>query len=248
VTNVSTPLRTRAGIIAAGRGERLRNGLSAAVKPLVPVDGQALIDRVLTSIGEASPDEVVIIVNHDDAIAVREHVERTRWPFALRWIVENTPSSMHSFLLVLEALCQDGQPGPFLMSTVDTVAPPGSYGRFLERARVTGADVVLALTRSIGDDRPLLVDVDERTMQVLRIGDASRSGVFCTAGWYSVRASVLADAAAARRDGLSALRQFFTRLLTSGYRVAGAEVPRCVDVDRPDDVRDAEALVKGVTA
>ena len=243
MTTGPSSIGTRAGIIAAGRGERLRTSGGAALKPLVRVDGRPLIDRVLSSIAEAGPDEVIVIVN-EASLAVRDHVEQARWPFAVRWIVESTPSSMHSFLRVLEALSERGDPGPFLMSTVDTIAPAGAYGAFAEYARTADADVVLALTRVIGDDRPLLVDVDEATMQVLGVGDESRRRTFCTAGCYSVRASALAEAAAARHDGLSALRQFLGRLVSRGYRVMGAEMPACVDVDRPDDVGIAEALVK----
>jgi NDP-sugar pyrophosphorylase family protein len=236
---------SRAGIIAAGRGDRLRHRDDAVLKPLVRVGGRALIDRVLASIGEASPREVVIIIN-EDALAVQDHVEKTAWPFDLQWIVETTPSSMHSFLRVLEVLSAGGDSGPFLMSTVDTVAPPSAYGGFAQRLLDTDADVVLAVTRAIGDDRPLLIDVDEPTMQVIRVGSPGSSSTFCTAGCYGVRASVLAEAAAARRDGLGALRQFLARLVERGYRVAAVELPPCVDVDRPDDIDLAEALVNQV--
>src|SRR5437016_1553258 len=86
--------RWRAGVIAAGRGERLQNG-APRLKPLVNVGGSTLIERVLGSLGEAFPSEVVVIVN-DDSRAVRDHVASRSWPFNLRWIVETTPSSMHS--------------------------------------------------------------------------------------------------------------------------------------------------------
>jgi choline kinase len=52
----------RAGIIAAGQGSRLRHG-THALKPLVPVAGRTLVERVLSSLAEAAPSEVVIIVN-----------------------------------------------------------------------------------------------------------------------------------------------------------------------------------------
>ena len=56
------PRRWKAGIIAAGAGERLRTG-DGILKPLVTIDGEALVDHVLASIGEIDPTEVVVIVN-----------------------------------------------------------------------------------------------------------------------------------------------------------------------------------------
>src|SRR5207248_3024828 len=96
----SEPLR--GGVIAAGRGDRLR-GASATLKPLVPIGGRALIEHVLASMASAGAAEIVVIIN-EDSLAIRDHVSRTSWPFALDWIVETTPSSMHSFLRVVETL------------------------------------------------------------------------------------------------------------------------------------------------
>src|ERR1043165_7265060 len=114
----------RAGVLAAGRGERLRTHASD-LKPLARVGGETLIERVLHSMGEAGAGEVVVIINEDSG-TVRDDVSRSAWPFALRWIVETTPTSMHSFLRLVETLAADGDDGPFLLSTVDTVAGPNA--------------------------------------------------------------------------------------------------------------------------
>jgi NDP-sugar pyrophosphorylase family protein len=234
---------TKAGIIAAGHGERLRPG-TGTLKPLVRVGGETLIARVLGSIADAGASEVAIIVN-DESLAVRDHVAARRWPFALRWIVETTPSSMHSFLRVLETLAADGAEGPFLMSTVDTVAPPGAYARFLA-ATEAGADVTLALTPAVDDDTPLLVAVDGT--RVTSLGAAAGAARLATAGYYAVRPAILREADEARRDNLTALRGFLARLLARGYRIDGVRVAESVDVDRPADVDAAEAFLQACRA
>ena len=285
-------LSQRAGIIAAGRGDRLRHG-THTLKPLVPIAGRALIEHVLTSVAETAPSEVVIIVN-EASIAVRDHVTARRWPFAIRWIVESTPSSMHSFLRVLEALAPDGpdnRDGPFLMSTVDTIAPPGAYASFCSASRLLDADVALALARPGDDEKPLLVRLAPGSSRIEAMGDEiglkpdaeirlkpdaeirlkpdptydagntydeglgrrrteSDRGVdlWSTAGYYAVRATVLREADAARRDGFPALRTFFTNLVGRGYRLNGILVSGAVDVDRPADVQAAEAFLKQLGA
>lgn len=260
----------RAGVIAAGRGDRLRHA-THTLKPLVRVGGQTLVERVLVSLAEARPVEVVIIVN-ETSVAVKDHVMESRpWPFTVRWIVETTPSSMHSFLRVVETLAEDGDRGPFLVSTVDTVAAPGAFGAFAAASRELDADVTLAVTPPADDDKPLLVRLGPDGSCVEAIGEAvrleqdttyqetvglkpdttsqtDRTGIWASAGYYAVRPSVLREADEARHDGVGALRLFFERLLARGYRVQAVPVAGGIDVDRPADVRAAETFLKQVGA
>lgn len=235
----------RAGLLAAGRGERLRT--QAALKPLVKVDGRTLIERVLLSMEEAGASEVIVIIN-EDSLAVRDHVTASEWPFLIRWIVETTPTSMHSFLRLVETLAADGDDGPFLISTVDTVAGSHAYAQFMTEARRhEEAAVILALTSPGNDEKPLLVRCAPGDSRVLAIGAAAAPSDFATAGLYAVRGSILREAEAARREGIDALRTFLGRLLDRGYRLAGIPIARSIDVDRPGDIRSAEELL-GSTA
>ena len=247
---VGTPWR--AGVIAAGWGERLREA-TPALKPLVTVGGQPLIARVLGSLAEASPAEVCVIVN-EAGTDVRAWAMSRPWPFHVRWVVETTPSSMHSFLRIVETLAADGDEGPFLITTVDTVAPPGAFGAFARACRGCDADVTLAVSREFDDEKPLLVDVADDGVTVEAIGSMVRAGGasegagarYATAGYYAVRAGVLHEAESARQEGVPALRHFFERLLKRGWRLAAVPVDAGVDVDRPEDLRAAEAFVKRI--
>ena len=250
----------RAGVIAAGLGERLQDG-RRRLKPLVPVAGRALVEHVLLSLAEAAPSEVVMIVN-EASLAVKEHVASRRWPFEIRWIVETTPSSMHSFLRVVETLAAGGDGGPFLISTVDTIAPRGAFARFAEVAAESGADVTLAIAPPPDDEKPLLVavkendreifssrDTDEKisrsfSLTVTAIGTGAEGSQWATSGYYTVRSSVLQEAEAARREGLTALRAFLGRLLTNGYQVSAVPVAAGIDVDRPADIEAAEHFLR----
>lgn len=233
----------KAGVLAAGRGERLR-GDSNILKPLVKVGSQTLIEHVLLSMSAAGASEVVVIIN-DDSLAVREHVAARRWPFALRWIVETTPTSMHSFLRVVETLSAGDDEGPFLLSTVDTVASPTAYRRFISAARENGqAAVTLALTSPGHDEKPLFVRMEPGGTRVVAIGNAAAPSDYATAGVYAVRASILQEADEARRDGLDALRAFLGRLLERGHLLAGLPIPEAIDVDRPADIETAEAFLR----
>jgi NDP-sugar pyrophosphorylase family protein len=239
----SNQVSLKAGVLAAGRGERLR-GDSNILKPLVKVGSQTLIEHVLHSMSAAGASEVVVIIN-EDSLAVREHVATRPWPFALRWIVETTPTSMHSFLRVVETLAAEGDEGPFLLSTVDTVADPNAYGRFISAAiENRQAAVTLALTSPGEDEKPLCVRMEQGGSRIVAIGDAAAPSDYATAGVYAVRASILQEAEAARRDGLDALRAFLGRLLERGHLLAGIPIPEAIDVDRPADIEMAEAFLR----
>ena len=241
---MTNPNSLRAGVFAAGRGERLRS--QSALKPLVKVDGRTLIERVLVAMAEAGACEVVVIIN-EDSLVVRDYVTALEWPFALRWIVETTPSSMHSFLRVVETLATEGDDGPFLLSTVDTVANSQTYAQFMGEVRqLEQAVVALALTSPGNDEKPLLVRCAPGDTRVVAIGEAAAPSDYATAGIYAVRASILREAEAARRDRVNALRIFLGRLLERGYYLAGIPIARSIDVDNPDDVAIAEDFLRGV--
>jgi NDP-sugar pyrophosphorylase family protein len=233
----------RAGVLAGGRGERLRTQ-SGHLKPLVKVGSQTLIEHVLSSMSDAAASEVVVIIN-EDSLAVRDHVAAVKWPFTLRWIVETTPSSMHSFLRVVETLAADGDDGPFLLSTVDTVAGSQTYAQFIAEARRhEEAAMTVALTSPGNDEKPLLVRCAPGDSRIVAIGEAAAPSAYATAGLYAVRTSILREADAARREGVHALRTFLGRLLDRGYHLAGISIAQSIDVDRPGDIRTAEEFLR----
>jgi NDP-sugar pyrophosphorylase family protein len=233
----------RAGVLAAGRGERLRSHTDH-LKPLVKVGSQTLIEHVLDSMADARASEVIVIIN-EDSIAVRDHVAAVKWPFTLRWIVETTPTSMHSFLRLIETLAADGDDGPFLLSTVDTVAGAQTYARFITEARhLERPAVALALTSPGNDEKPLLVRTAPGDSRVVAIGEAAAPSQYATAGLYAARGSILREAEAARREGVDTLRTFLKRLLDRGYHLAGIPIACSIDVDRPGDIRAAEEFLR----
>ena len=168
----------------------------------------------------------------------------------MRWIVETTPSSMHSFLRVVEKLAETSDEGPFLISTVDTIATPGTYKMFVDAARTApGADVVLGLTTKIEAEKPLTVTIEPSAQgRIARITAFGGEGTYATGGYYFVRPSVIRQAAAGRAANLSALRLFFTWLLDRGYQFTGVIMPDSIDVDRPSDVGAAETLLRSHTS
>jgi len=231
----------KAGIIAAGLGERLRGRDTGFTqpKPLVPVAGKPLIDYVLAAVAQAGIVEVACIVN-EQSRGIEEHC-RAAWPgLQFAFVRRTTPSSMES-LFTLSPLLSNER---FVLLTVDAVFAPAGLREFLAAAAArSDADGVLAVNGFVDDEKPLWVaqDGDGR---IRELGpNACNSGVV-TAGFYVFDPLVFREIAVARARQFSALRQFLGHLLSSGYRMYGEVVPKTVDVDRPADIAVAEAFVR----
>ena len=78
----------------------------------------------------AGVTRVTCIVN-EAARAVPDYVAKSGRKLPVDWIIQTTPSSMHSFLIVLERLAQNPEPFYF-MTTVDSVCPPNVYRDFMQ--------------------------------------------------------------------------------------------------------------------
>jgi FMN phosphatase YigB (HAD superfamily)/dTDP-glucose pyrophosphorylase len=229
----------KAGIIAAGHGERLRTAGISEPKPLVRVAGTALIDHTLHAIRSAGLREVACIVNEESA-AVETHCRESSTGLAITFVKRTTPSSMES-LFALEPHLGDGT---FLLLTVDAIIAPAAVRDFMMAAiRRDDADCVLAVSSFIDDEKPLHVGclADGR---VTALGDAAAGSPLITAGLYVFRPTIFAEVEKARSAGFTALRYFLAHLLAHGYRMYAEHVPKCVDVDRPDDLLSAEQFVR----
>jgi NDP-sugar pyrophosphorylase family protein len=245
----------KAGIIAAGWGERLGQKIP---KALTPVGGRPLIDFVLDGLEAAGAESVVCIVN-DAATAVPEHVRASGRRLPVEWIVRTTPSSMHSFLIVLERLSASGDEA-FLMTTVDSVCSAEVYRRFAQAPSLfPQADVVLGLTNHIDDEKPLRVamageestgllpgrvEENPEAFEIVALTNTGFDSEFVTSGFYWVKPGILREKETALSKNFTALRQFLGHLLKYGHRFYGLPLPPVIDVDRPADIQAAERLLK----
>lgn len=230
----------KAGLIAAGLGERLREAGITMPKPLVEIAGTPLIDHVLDAVAAAGIEEVACIFN-DQADAVETHCRRRRGGPRLQIVRRTTPSSMES-LFVLAPCLQDGRS---LVLTVDAVFAPAVLRAFLiAAAQHADADVVLAVTDFVDDEKPLRLAM-AADGRVTALGDGAAASPLITAGFYVFEPRVFDEIPAARAARFTALRQYLRHLVQRGYRVYGAPVGKTVDVDRPEDIAAADTFVRG---
>ena len=229
----------KAGIIAAGLGERLRDAGFTQPKPLVPIAGKPLIDYVLAAVAQAGLAEVACIVN-EESRGIEEHC-REAWPgLHFEFVRRTTPSSMES-VFTLRSLLGDER---FVLLTVDAVFTPTALRGFLTAAGTRpNAHGVLAVNGFVDDEKPLWVALDGGG-RIRAMGPEAHDSGVVTAGFYVFDPLIFREIAVARARRFSALREFLGHLLASGYRMYGELVPKTVDVDRPADIAVAEAFIR----
>jgi NDP-sugar pyrophosphorylase family protein len=229
----------KAGIIAAGLGERMVRGGITTPKPLIPILGQPLISRIILTAARLGASSIACILNAED-VAVTEYLKEGSWPLPLDIMVKTTPNSMES-LFALAPLLSDE---PFILFTVDVVAGYETMRDFLHRARRPGNGCgALALTGFIDDEKPLWVSITE-TGRIRAMGEGAKGSPHITAGFYYFSPEIFEMVATAREKGLNALRRFLGLLIDSGYPLYGIPVSKTLDVDFPEDIAKAEAFLR----
>jgi len=217
-------------VIAAGEGSRLKS--LGVAKPLVEVGGVPLIAHVLGHFEAAGIASAAVIFNEaekDVAALVLARFPR----LVSRVVVKSTRSSLESFREMLE----EAPPGRLLVSTVDAFCPREDFVRFVERAReLPAAATVLGVTGFVDDEKPLWVTTT-RAGRVTVVGGASGDAV--TAGIYVFPERVRHMKIPGE---LGRLRDFLAWLTKSGEEIHAVDIPKVVDVDRVEDLAEAQAL------
>lgn len=229
----------KAGIIAAGEGSRLRSEGIPLPKPLVPVDGVPLIERLIGTFLRAGITEIACIVN-EHSLEVKRFVEERHFPVPVRFVVKTTPSSMHS-LFALAPLLSDGQ---FLLSTVDAVFDEREFAAYVRHAESRAeADGVLAVTDFVDDESPLYAACDPSW----RITGFSKTEAapYVTGGLYVFSPRVFREIDPVLASGVERLRNFLAHLVQKGYRIEAFPFSKMIDVDHLRDIQTAEELLRG---
>jgi NDP-sugar pyrophosphorylase family protein len=229
----------KAGIIAAGEGSRLRSEGITLPKPLVPVSGVPLIERLIGTFVRAGITEIACIVN-ESSLDVKRFVEERAFPVPVRFVVKTTPSSMHSLFALAPLLAG----GPFLLSTVDAVFDERELGAYLRHCEARpDADGVLAVTDFVDDESPLYAACDA-AWRITGFSKTERSP-YVTGGLYVLSPRVFREIDPVLASGVERLRNFLAHLVRKGYRIEAFPFSKMIDVDHLRDIETAEELLRG---
>ena len=227
-------------IISAVEGSRLSQEGVALPKPLVQLNGMAMIDRLVHIFAQNGAEQVVIIINNEVALT-KEHVaalkETAEVP--LEVIVKTTPSSMHSFYELSRFLKDD----KFCLTTVDTIFREDEFAAFIEAFKASGKDGMMAVTDYIDDEKPLYISTDEK-LNITGFHDAATPDCrYISGGIYCLTPKAIDTLEKCMEKGMSRMRNFQRQLVADGLQLEAYPFSKILDVDHASDIVKAEAFL-----
>jgi NDP-sugar pyrophosphorylase family protein len=226
-------------IIAAGQGSRLAQEGANVPKPLVTLNGEPLIGRLIRIFTQNNAESISVIVN-EEAKEVRSYLESLAVDCELNVVVKTTPSSMHSFYELSKVMKQ----GRFCLTTVDTVFREDEFAEFIKNfEELEEYDGLMAVTPFVDDEKPLYVEVDEDKNIKAFLDERVSEGLLVSGGVYALgdeAREVLADCV---EKGVHRMRNYQRALLMSGLKLKAHSIDKIIDVDHVSDIASAEELL-----
>ena len=226
----------RFGIISAGKGNRLVSEGYRQPKPLVPIGGVPMIERLARIMMRCGADRIAVIVNADNRETV-EFVTRLSSELPIDLTVKSTPSPMHSLMELAPYLGNDR----LCVTTVDTVFSETLFHTMMDEFARTPYDGMMGVTSLIDDEKPLYVDVDGE-MMIQGFLDEMGVSRFVSAGIYALKASAFDILKECLDSGQVRMRYFQRQLLQAGMQLQAFDMEQVVDVDHADDVAKAQQI------
>lgn len=228
------------GIISAGEGSRLAQEGISLPKPLIPLNGCAMIDRLIDLFERNGATSIVVIINNENTL-VNEHLSALKTEVPLEIIVKTTPSSMHSFY-ELRPYLQDDK---FCLTTVDTVFQEEEFSAYIRAFENVDTDGLMAVTSYIDDEKPLYVATsDDLTITGFHDGCVPPCK-YVSGGIYCLSPDVFQTLEQCMKEGMSRMRNFQRRLVAEGYQLKAYPFEKILDVDHARDIPKAEQFLAG---
>lgn len=229
-------------IISAGEGSRLSQEGVALPKPLVQLNGVAMIDRLIQIFVRNGADKVVIIINNESPLT-KEHLAKLQAEATvpLEVVVKTTPSSMHSFYELNSYLKDD----KFCLTTVDTIFREEEFSTFIEAFKQSDKDGYMAVTDFIDDEKPLYISKDE-ALNITGFHDEAISGCrYISGGIYCLTPTAVKTLHGCMEKGMSRMRNFQRQLVADGLKLKAYPFTKILDVDHASDIVKAENFLTG---
>lgn len=241
-------------IISAGEGSRLSQEGIQVPKPLVQINGEPMIDRLIRIFTDCGAEEVVVIVNNLTSI-VQDHLNQLETKVPMKVVVKTTPSSMHSFYELSPYLGE----GKFCLTTVDTVFREEEFKNYIKEFKRSNADGLMAVTDYIDDEKPLYVSTNNNmditgfhdTVKDFHLSEAflqlHAECRYVSGGVYCLDGKSIQTLKRCVEQGMSRMRNFQRQLVAEGLRLKARPFSKILDVDHASDIVKAEEFLKSST-
>lgn len=185
-------------------------------KPLVQLNGVAMIDRLIHIFAQNGAEEVVVIINNEVPLTKAHlHELEKNSEVPLRVVVKTTPSSMHSFYELSRYLKDDR----FCLTTVDTIFREEEFARFIEAFKAYDGDGMMAVTDYIDDEKPLYIGTDASNRITGFYDSLQPDTRYISGGIYCLSPQSIVTLEKCMAQGMSRMRNFQRQLVADGLQL-----------------------------
>jgi len=132
----------KALLLAAGRGTRLGSLTANQPKPMIPIGGVPMIERIMAGIAALSPiREFVLITGYKASVLELYLGNGAKWGWKIQYVPQETPRGVGDAVNCAASELADS---PFLMTYGDIMLDPVNYGRFADEYAKYGLDEIKA--------------------------------------------------------------------------------------------------------
>ena len=227
-------------ILAAGEGSRLAQEGCEVPKPLVRIQGETLIGRLIRVFIANGATRIVIITNEQHT-ATQEYLRSLTLPVPLDIVVQTTPSSMHSLYAISDFLATEER---FCLTTVDTIFSEEEFAHYISAFSSSNLDGLMAVTTYVDDEKPLYVQTaDDLTITNFCDTHMERCR-HVSGGIYCLTRQALTTLSRCIKEGQARMRNFQRQLVADGLHLCAYPFSKIIDVDHCSDIPKAEELIR----
>ncbi|MDE6368471.1 MAG: NTP transferase domain-containing protein [Muribaculaceae bacterium] len=231
-------------ILAAGLGSRFAKNGEKKPKPLVEIEGQPMIGRLIDILMKHGGEQINIVANSrmGELVEYLEDLKAKGYPLVVRPIISD-----NSYYSLSQAA--EGIEGRFIAMTVDTIFPDKEFAEYVRESEQLPEDAVLmGLTRFVDDESPLYARMGENgeVIDYRYGGEPFAEGTIVSAGLYALNDKAMETVA--KREGYPESLSDFQRILAAetDIKVLPFEFSKAMDVDCLHDQKVAEEFLKEI--
>lgn len=224
-------------ILAAGEGSRLAQEGVELPKPLVKVNGEAMIDRLIRIFNDCGAEDIYIITNNLTPLTQEHLFHLQEADPKIHLIVKTTPSSMHSFYELRKVMGNE----KFCLTTVDTIFKEDEFKQYICTWQHSQDDGMMAVTDYIDDEKPLYIATDEE-LNITGFLDGEPQH-YISGGIYGLKGNSFPVIDKCIEEGQSRMRNFQRQLVKEGLHLKAYPFSKILDVDHASDIEKAETFL-----
>jgi NDP-sugar pyrophosphorylase family protein len=132
----------KALLLAAGRGTRLGPLTANQPKPMIPIGGVPMIERIMSGIAAHTPVREFVLITGYKADVLQGYLgDGSRWGWHIQYVPQPVPRGVGDAVHTAREALADA---PFLMTYGDIMLDPMNYARFAQEYDAHGTDRIKA--------------------------------------------------------------------------------------------------------